>query len=273
MIDGQKKTTIQLRAKIAVMGESGVGKSGLVRRFVFGTFEGEETQSYGTKVSRIELVMPRDSETEVRLTLSIYDAMGHAELKDIHKETFFFGCDGLVAVCDATRKDTLYLLQNWMAAATAVCGEVPKVIVVNKKDVLDKARIREAEVERIAQIHECPYAFVSAKTGELVDEAFDALAIEIVERELREAESHRLEEGLKAQLLGVIVRKGRLGTNKEDLFTTFKGASYDEIEQELDRLEREGMIEIFWRGPADFTIFPTQLGERYVRLGHQADAR
>jgi len=272
-MDSRNGTIVHLRAKIAIIGESGVGKSGLVRRFVFGRFEGGETQSFGTKVSRIELVIPRDSETEVHLTLSIYDAMGHAELKDVNKETFFFGCDGLVVVCDITRRGTLDLVQNWIASATAVCGEVPKIILVNKKDMIDKAKIREAEIERVAQIHECPYAFVSARTGELVDEAFNTLAVEIMERQLRESASHRMEESLNTQLLGVILRRGRLGTNKEDLFMTFKGAKYDEIEQELDKLEREGMIEIIWRGPADFTIFPTELGERSLRPGREASAQ
>lgn len=272
-MDSRKKTTIQLSAKIAVIGEPGVGKSGLVRRFVFGAFEGEETQSFGTKVSRIELVIPRSSGTDVRLILSIYDAMGHAALKDINKATFFFGCQGLVAVCDITRKSTLEFLQNWIASATAVCGEVPKVIMVNKKDLMAHARIREIEVGRIAQILECPYAFVSAKTGEFVDEAFTMLAIEIMEKGLRGYESHLVEEVLKGQLLGVIARRGRFGTNKEDLFMTFKGVSYDEITRELDKLESEGMIQIFWRGPADFTVFPTQLGERAARLGRETSAQ
>jgi len=263
------KHVVTMKAKMALIGDNGVGKTSLIRRFVHNEFDDKYIRTLGTKVSKIELVVNHGSDVEVRVILSIFDIMGQTGFRDVVKETFFHGCQGLLAVCDITKKSTLDALQSWISAATDVCGEVPIIIIVNKKDLVRSSVISEANIEKVATIYQCSYAFTSAKTGELVEDAFNALAVQIVEEAFKQFNARRKIDDLKERILDALVRRGQLGFNKLDLFQIFKGLSYDEIEKELKALEREGLVKMSWRGPADFTVVATSSAERVVESAEE----
>jgi hypothetical protein len=50
--------------------------------------------------------------------------------------------------------------------------------------------------------------------------------------------------------------------SKDEFFGIVHGVSYNDLERELAKLEREALIQIHWRGPADFTALITPLGNR-----------
>jgi len=254
-----------MKAKIALVGDSGTGKTSLIRRFVFNEFSDEYLNTLGTKVSKLELLVPRGADVEVRMILSIFDIVGQHGFSDMVKESFFHGCQGLLAVCDVTRRATLESLHKWIATATSICDDVPMLILVNKKDLAAQASMRQDEAETVAKMYDCPYAYTSAKTGEFVEDAFNTLALEMVDRAFREYDARKVDQSLKGRLLALLVRKGRLGVNKLDVFQAFKGVGYDDIQRELEELEREGLIQLTWHGSADFTALVTQLGEQAIK--------
>ncbi len=255
------KRSVSLKGKIALIGDSRVGKTSLIRRFVLDEFDDKYIHTLGTKVSKIELLVPYGDDIEVQMDLTIFDIIGQQGFSDLVKETFFHGCQGLFAVCDITRRDTLESLHKWITTATSISGEVPKFILVNKKDLMNEARIRQEDVDRVAEMYQCSYIYTSAKTGEFVQDAFGTIATEIVAKVISEYETRRAAESLKERILNLLIRKGRLGASKLDFFQVFKGMSYDDIERHLLRLEKEGLVRIAWRGPSDFSAFITEKGE------------
>src|SRR5438094_9233312 len=90
-----------------------------------------------------------------------------------------------MAVCDLTRKDSLDALTEWIPAALEVTGDVPLYLVVNKRDLEPQRAISEEEIRRAAEAHRAPYVLTSARTGEFVEDVFNALAIEMVDRAFR----------------------------------------------------------------------------------------
>jgi len=256
---------VQMKAKIALVGDSGVGKTSLIRRFVFNEYSDEYINTLGTKVSKVELLVPHGADVEVRMDLSIFDIVGQLGFGELVRESYFHNCQGLFAVCDGTRKATLESLHKWISAAMGVAGEIPLAILVNKKDIMGLGSIREDEVQQLANLYECTSAFTSAKTGEFVTDAFSILAVDMVERAFKRYEDRRVEHALKERLLAMLVKKGGLGMNKNDVFLNFKGVAYDEIQRELEELEREGLIMLLWHGPADFTATVTRLGEQSAK--------
>ncbi len=251
-----------MKAKVALVGESAVGKTSLIRRFVRDEFEDAYLHTIGTKVTKIELVVPC-GDLEVLVDLMIFDIMGQKGFRDLIKETFFEGCSGLVAVCDATRAETLAAVHDWMSAATEVAGDVPATLLVNKIDLVDASRDSPLPgVDRVAATWEMPYACTSAKTGEGVDDAFNRLAVAIVEDAFREETEHAVEVDLRRKVLLLAARRGRLGVSKADFFQAFPGVSYTELERELQRLEQQALVSIRWRDAADFTVEITPLGAR-----------
>jgi len=253
----------KMKAKVALVGESSVGKTSLIRRFVRDEYDDKYLHTVGTKVTKIELTVPYGPDSEVEVDLAIFDIMGQAGFRDMIKETFFYGCAGIVAVCDVTRRETLAAIHDWMSTATAVAGDVAAVLMVNKMDLVDRARAQpDAEAEKVARTWEMPVAYTSAKTGESVDDAFNSLGIAVVDAVFRHDVTHRVEEDLRHKILMLVSRKGALGVAKREFFESLQGISYNDLEKELAKLEREALVQIAWRGPADFTVLITPLGSR-----------
>ncbi len=253
-------TVRRMKTKLAFMGEGGVGKTSLIRRFVLDEFQDTYMHTIGTKVSKIELTVPYDADTEIQMDMSIFDIMGQHGFRDLIKETYFHGASALMAVCDLTRLDSLTALSTWIASALEVSGDVPVFILANKKDLEDRRAYGETEIAKIAEPFHAPYVLTSAKTGESVEDAFNALAVEIVDRAMRTERSRAVERGLREKILLLLAKRGSLGLKRNQFFEIIRGVSYDELHQQLERLEKEGFVAIAWQGPADFTATITERG-------------
>lgn len=250
----------RMKAKMALMGEGGVGKTSLIRRFVLDEYEDAYLHTVGTKVSKIELTVPHGTDTEVQMDLSVFDIMGQRGFKDLVRETYYHGAQALMGVCDLTRKDSLYALNDWIPSALEISGDVPVYLVVNKKDLIERRALTDEEIHKAAESFGAPFVMTSAKTGEFVDDAFNALAIEIVDRAFRQEEARAVERGLREKLILVLSKRGTLGLKKSQFFEILRGLNFDDLQAELTRLEREGLVTLLWRGPADFTAIITDRG-------------
>src|SRR3989304_5900177 len=175
----------RMKTKIALIGDSGVGKSSLIRRFVLDEFDDRYLHTLGTKVTKIKLTIPHEVDTEIEMDLMIFDIMGQRGFKELVKETFFLDAQGVLAVCDLTNRESLASLQDWIATALEIAGDVPVYILVNKSDLEGKAAYGEETISKVAKPWEAPFIYTSAKTGENVDDAFNALAIEILNNTMR----------------------------------------------------------------------------------------
>ena len=250
----------RMKAKLALMGEGGVGKTSLIRRFVLDEYEDTYLHTVGTKVSKIELTVPYGADIEVHMDLSIFDIMGQRGFRDMIRETYFHGAQALMAVCDSTRKDSLLALNDWLPAALEISGDVPVYIVVNKKDLVDRRSFGEDDVRKVAESFSAPFVITSARTGESVQDAFNALAIEIVDRAVRTEQSRAVERGLREKLLILLAKRGTMGLKKPQFFEILRGLNYDDLQRELSNLEREGLVTLSWHGAADFTAQITSRG-------------
>src|SRR5213594_1118997 len=180
-------TVRHMKAKLALMGEGGVGKTSLIRRFVLNEYQDTYLHTVGTRVSKVELTVPHGADTEVQMDMSIFDIMGQRGFKDLVRETYYHGSQALMGVCDLTRKDSLYALNEWIPSALEIAGDVPVYLIVNKRDLEERRAISEEEVRHVAEAFAAPIVYASARTGALFDDAFDALAVELVRRHSRPA--------------------------------------------------------------------------------------
>ena len=85
----------------------------------------------------------------------------------------------MIAVCDLTRKDSFYDLNNWVQMIRKQVGNVPIVFLGNKVDLRERLVVTEDELTRMGAIHNAPHFLASAKSGQGVNEAFQALASSI----------------------------------------------------------------------------------------------
>jgi len=165
-----------VKLKVCMSGEAMVGKTSLIRRFVQDEYDDRYIATLGTKVSKkeIHLADPRTGgASEVRLM--VWDVMGTRTLRDLLKEAYYHGAQGILAVADLTRAETLRELDAWSASIREVAGDIPVYVVVNKADLQTERRMTDAEIETFCRARGWPWSFTSAKSGDGVETAFRAL--------------------------------------------------------------------------------------------------
>lgn len=169
------------KLKICLIGDVGVGKTSLIRRYVLDVFDDKYIATIGTKVTKrdVRLKNPKSGSDE-EVTLLIWDIMGQPSFREVLREAYFYGAQGAIAVCDVTSKESLTELRYWIKAMSATTGRIPIVFLGNKCDLKDEARVTLEDLEMFAKKHESSALLTSAKTGFNVEQAFGQLVEEML---------------------------------------------------------------------------------------------
>ena len=172
-----------MKAKICLVGEHAVGKTSLIRRYVLDEFDDRYIVTLGAKVSKKEMTLERAGEVPIQMDMTIWDIMGSKGFRELLREAYFHGAQGILAVCDLTRLDTLEDLDSWVESVFKTVGEVPVVFAINKADLKDQAAFGEDQVKQATEAFDAPFFYSSAKTGDNVEALFRALGETIVSAE------------------------------------------------------------------------------------------
>jgi len=170
-----------VKAKVCLVGDVAVGKTSLIKRFVQDQFDDRYIATVGTKVTK-KTVDALWKGTPATLDMMVWDIMGEKGFRALLRDAYFEGSHGVIAVCDLTRKDTFYDLNNWVQMIRKQVGNVPIVFLGNKSDLKERLVVAEEELARMGAIHSAAHFLASAKTGQGVNEAFAALANSIGQR-------------------------------------------------------------------------------------------
>ena len=181
-------TREKLTTKVCLVGDSSVGKTSLIRRYVFDDFDDRYISTLGTKVTKRELNVPfPEMDLEIDVKLLIFDIIGEKGFRALLREAYFQGANGIMAVCDVTRGETLESLDGWIDNAYGVTGKVPLHVLANKSDLEDSVVISEREVNQLSRAFDSSFDYTSAKTGDNVERVFELVAKRLANR----AVSHR----------------------------------------------------------------------------------
>lgn len=175
--------------KICMVGDFGVGKTSLIRRYVEGIFSDQYLSTVGVKISRktVELEPLSESLHEqetvletVSLQLILWDLEGHTRFKSI-APSYLQGAKGALIVADVTRPETIDRLGEHVQLFLSVNPEGWAIIALNKADLLPlqktEALLKNVEcqgLDRILSTH-----LTSAKTGKNANSIFEELARKI----------------------------------------------------------------------------------------------
>lgn len=184
-----KTAAKRMKAKVCLVGEQAVGKTSLVRRFVLDAFDDSYIATMGAKVLKRDIEVSDETYGNLLVNLVIWDIMGNKSFRDLFKEAFFQGAQGLIAVCDVTRKATLTELESWIKAVSKVAGDIPVQILANKVDLVDDAELTEDDIKEFSDRIDSTYVMTSAKTGENVEDSFDIVARKIIDKRVKASDT------------------------------------------------------------------------------------
>jgi len=157
--------------KIVMVGDFGVGKTSLVRRFVDNSFSEEYLSSIGVSISK---------KTLTNSMVMLWDIEGKTESKPIY-ESYLNGAKGFIVVADITRAATIEGISEHIELCMRKSPHAPIVVSLNKNDiqtdsVYDKDKIENLSPNIIMVVE------TSAKSGESVEDIFLNLDSKIVEQ-------------------------------------------------------------------------------------------
>jgi small GTP-binding protein len=169
--------------KICLVGDFGVGKTSLIRRFVERQFSDQYLSTVGVKISRKTLELEElEIEKKQRLQLLIWDLEGHTKFKGI-APTYLQGSSGAIVVADVSRIETIERIPEHIQLFTSVNPKSSAIVALNKSDLIDEEKlqklvqiIQNQELKQVIRLYT-----TSAKTGLFVDEIFQKLAYKILE--------------------------------------------------------------------------------------------
>lgn len=165
----------RLMFKLILVGDSGAGKSCLMRAFHAGTFNKDSESTIGVDFCTKKMRAPAEVEGEPGdvVKVQVWDTAGHERFHSI-TSAYFRNASGCMVVCDATRPpcEARRSVEVWTEAVRSVTPDALFVHVCSKCDLVADPSSGEA-----LSLPGCMRA--SAKTGEGVAEAFDALVARV----------------------------------------------------------------------------------------------
>ena len=171
--------------KIVLIGDSGVGKTNILTRFISNEFSLTTQATVG-----VEFGSKIIKKGEKLIKLQIWDTAGQERYKSI-TSAYYKGSKGAFVVYDISRKSTFDNVDKWIDELKNNGSEDVLIMLVgNKSDLKDKREISEEDVQKKAQLYNVAFCETSALEGKNIEYAFESLINEITKKVEKDKEKN-----------------------------------------------------------------------------------
>jgi small GTP-binding protein len=157
--------------KLVFLGDSGVGKTSLVQRYVYDSLAPDIGRTIGAMLH----VKSIDFEG-ARHKLVVWDLGGQESFSAL-REQYCANASGAFFVFDRTRIETLQHIDDWLNALYTAAGKVAVVVVENKMDL--ESVISDQQIRGMLESRSLRHIQTSATENMNVNRAFEELVKEI----------------------------------------------------------------------------------------------
>ena len=171
--------------KVLLIGNSSVGKSSLLLRFVDNQWSDLFVPTIGVdfKIRTMEI-------DNKNVKLQIWDTAGQERFKNI-TASYYRGAHGIFVVYDISDTVSFKNINNWLIEIEKNANKnVYKILVGNKCDLEDKRTVSYQQGKELAETYGMQFIETSAKSNTNVDEAFHLLGKEVMKLSLNDKEKN-----------------------------------------------------------------------------------
>lgn len=167
--------------KVVIFGDAGTGKTTLTHRFLTNLFKSDSTMTIGVdfEVKSLEV-------EDKRVKLQIWDFGGEERFRFL-LPTYVRGANGALFMYDVTNYSSLAHIDDWLVVIRKEIkveqDQFPIIVVGGKADLIDDREVSGDEGINIAKSRGVEgFIECSSKTGENVEETFEALTRLMMQR-------------------------------------------------------------------------------------------
>lgn len=162
--------------KVIVVGDSGVGKTCLLVRYIRNLFDEESQPTLG-----VEFMTKIVTTEKHKIQLQLWDTAGQELFRSVTRG-YYRGSAGAFLVFDITNRDTFDNIGRWLQDIKDVArSDVVTLLIGNKSDKADQRQVSTEEAQDFAKKNSMQYFETSAKTGSNISESIDA-CVAIIEK-------------------------------------------------------------------------------------------
>ena len=157
--------------KVVLVGDSGVGKTCIISRYISGAFNQNSPSTNGASYASKLITF---DELKKSISLDIWDTAGQEKYKSLTK---FFYKDAAVAILvyDVTNRNSFESMKNFWYGQIKDFGSKNIILGVagNKCDMYDKEEVNESEGKAFAESIGAFFEITSAKNNTGINELFN----------------------------------------------------------------------------------------------------
>lgn len=164
--------------KIVICGDTNVGKSSILTRFVENRVPKDITSTIGVAFLTKQVV-----QGDRLINLELWDTAGQEQYRSL-TPLYYRGCDAVLICFDVTWRKSFENTINWLKDLRANTCHNPKILLVaNKVDRFDRD-VTSIEIVKFSETENISFIETSAMTGENINELFENLANLLPEKQL-----------------------------------------------------------------------------------------
>ena len=164
--------------KLVIVGDSGVGKSNFLLRFIEGRYSSVYQPTIGSDFRSKIITLPG---TKQNVKLQFWDTAGQERYRSINR-IYFQKAQGIILAYDITSRESFEGLDNWIKLINDNIDYAPIVLIGNKvDDELENRIVRFEEGRQFANAHGFLFFETSALNGKNVNNAVYGLCEKIIE--------------------------------------------------------------------------------------------
>jgi small GTP-binding protein len=157
--------------RVVTIGDSSVGKTSIVNRFIHGQFRSDEPNTVGALYESYT-----EEHNGRQIEVQVWDTAGQEQYRSL-SPVYFRSAAAAILVFDLTNRTSYENLEGWLTCFRSASGDKNLIFLVgNKTDLVSKRRVSEQEAQDWAKENGCQYYETSAHNATGIPELFSSVA-------------------------------------------------------------------------------------------------